>query len=84
MRIRKLDKVFQGRAEGRCCGLPYDTELASSQGVSILFWCGDSFDDVLLQKALFAARNSRDVICAVASLGAPEKFWANSDIGVQS
>lgn len=83
MRIRRMDEPFQGRAEGLCAGLPYDTELASSAGVSILFWCGDSFDQEKLETALHHARRSRDVVCAVASLGAPSSFWAHQDIGPQ-
>ncbi len=80
MRIRKMNDVFEGRAEGVCCGLPYDTELASSAGVSILFWCGESFDDELLEKALHVARNNRDVVYAIASLGQPTSFWAHEDM----
>lgn len=80
MRIRKLAEVFDGRAEGLCRGLPYNTEQASSAGVSILFWCGDAFDEALLQKALRTARNNRDVVGAVASLGQPTGFWAHEDM----
>jgi hypothetical protein len=68
------------RAEGLCCGLPYDTQLASSAGCSIHFWCGEAFDDALLEQALKKARSNRDIIYASASLGQPINFWANQDI----
>lgn len=80
MHIRKMDEVFVGKAEGRCCGLPFDTELASSAGCSIVFWCGDSFDDELLKKALEAAQRNRDIVYASASLGQPTSFWANTEM----
>lgn len=80
MRIRKTDGVLEGKAEGVCCGLPYDTELVSSAGVSIHFWCGEFFDEALLETALSAARAARDVVRATASLGAPTGFWAHNDI----
>ena len=80
MRIRKLQEIEEGKAEGLCCGLPYDTQLVSSAGVSILFWCGESFDDADLQKALHTARSNWDVVCAYASLGQPTGFRANQDM----
>ena len=80
MRIRRMTEKYEGRAEGLCAGLPYDTELAGSDGVSIIFWCGDSFNEEALQKALHHARNARDVVQAVASLGQPSSFWAHQDI----
>ena len=80
MKIRKMEEVLVDRAEGMCCGLPYNTDLVSSAGCSILFWCGDAFDESLLQTALSKARGSRDIVYAVASLGQPTGFWAHQDI----
>ena len=80
MKIRKQDDVRDDRAEGMCGGLPYATDLVSSDGCSIHFWCGDAFDEVLLNEALRKARNARDVIKATASLGQPTGFWAHQDI----
>ena len=80
MRIRRLESNLADRAEGLCCGLPYNTELASSAGCSIHFWCGESFDEELLQKALHTARNNRDIVYALASLGEPTGFWAHQDM----
>ena len=76
----KMQEIFEGKAEGLCGGLPYSTDLVSSAGCSILFWCGDAFDDALLEKALSKARGSRDVVYAVASLGQPDSYWAQEDI----
>jgi len=80
MKVRRLEETLDDRAEGLCCGLPYNTELASSAGCSIHFWCGESFDENLLQKALVKARHNRDIVCALASLGQPTSFWAHQDI----
>lgn len=80
MKIRKLAELFEYRAEGQCCGLAYTTELISAGGCSIHFWCGQEFDDDLLEKALSKARGSRDILCARASLGEPTGYWAHQDI----
>lgn len=80
MKIRKMKERLIDKAEGLCCGLPYNTELASSAGCSIVFWCGESFDDELLAKALRRAQAARDIVYAYASLGQPTKFWAHSDM----
>lgn len=80
MKIRKLEETLVDRAEGLCCGLPYSTELVSAEGCSIHFWCGDSFDEVLLKKALRTACNNRDIVRAIASLGQPTGFWARQDM----
>src|SRR5664279_5553481 len=78
MKIRKTD-VLESKAEGLCCGLPYSTELASVNGCSIHFWCGDAIDNDLLERALGKARSERDIVCAQASLGQPTGFWAHQE-----
>lgn len=80
MKIRRMETPLEDKAEGLCCGLPYNTELASIAGCSIHFWCDEAFDDDLLQEALEKARRNRDIIYASASLGQPTKFWAHQDI----
>lgn len=80
MKIRKMSELYTGRAEGLCAGLPYDTELAGSAGCSIVFWCGEAYDDDKLQAAVKAARRERDIVYAIASLGQPSAFWAHQDI----
>lgn len=80
MRIREVP-VLEDRAEGTCCGLPYNTELVSSAGCSIHFWVGDTCDKELLERALHVARGNRDIVCAQWSYGAPTKFWAHADMG---
>lgn len=80
MKIRRMETILDAKAEGVCCGLPYNTELASSAGCSIHFWCGEAFDGDLLQEALGKARRDRDIVSASASLGQPAGFWAHQDI----
>lgn len=79
MRISQID-VLDDRAEGTCCGLPYDTQLASSAGCSIHFWVGDTLDRGRLERALWAARNHRDIVSATWSFGQPRSFWAHANI----
>ena len=79
MKARLID-YLEDKAEGRCCGFPYDTQLAGPGGVSIHFWVGETYDPALVQKALDVARAHRDVVYATCSLGQPTKFWANSDM----
>lgn len=80
MKLRKLDEPLVGKAEGLCDGIPYDTELAGPDGVSICFWYGDDYDEERLQRALEKARADRDIVRAIASPGQPTKFWAHHDI----
>lgn len=80
MKIRKLTEPLIDKAEGMCGGFPYNTELASSAGVSICFWYGDTYDEERLQRALHKARNARDVVMALASPGQPTGFWAHQNI----
>lgn len=80
MRVRQIDPL-EDKAEGRCCGLPYDTQLASSAGCSIHFWVGDTYDAELMKKAIHVACNTRDIVFATWSHGQPTSFWANQDMG---
>lgn len=80
MKIRKREEPLVDKAEGLCAGLPYNTELSSSAGCSIHFWCGESFYDQKLEQALKVARAHRDIVSASASLGLPTSFWAHSDM----
>ena len=62
-------------------GIPYNTDLVSSEGVSIHFWL-DSIDQ--LGKAFFArllahARYQRDIVGVTYSVGQPSAFWAHED-----
>lgn len=79
MKIRRMTEPHEGRAEGTCCGLPYQTELASSQGISVVFWCGDDFDNDLLQKAAHSMCNRRDVVYILASLGQPTDYYKHRE-----
>ena len=83
MKIRKIEPI-QDKAEGTCMGFPYDTQLASSAGVSIHLWVKGNVDSPhlrqSLQKALSAAMRHRDIVSATWSFGEPTKFWCNNDI----
>lgn len=80
MRITKLEHV-DDRAEGDCCGIPYNTELAGPDGVHIHFWLGDQTpESARLSEALAAAQAHRDVVRASWSPGKPRNYWAHSDI----
>lgn len=82
MRIRKTD-CLDSKAEGRCVGYPYDTELASSAGVSIHFWMGDLDEKTAAteaEKALGVAMRDRDIVYARWSPGEPAGFWAHHDM----
>lgn len=81
MRIRKLKEPLIDKAEGYCDGLPYTTELAGPDGVSIHFWVGaQSVTEEQLQAALRKARGARDIVSASWSEGMPISFWATQDI----
>lgn len=79
MLVRKTEDPG-GKAEGLCEGLPYTTELVSSEGVAVHFWVGEEYDKAKVALALHKARNERDVVCASWSYGQPASFWAHSDI----
>jgi hypothetical protein len=82
MIVRKVEPL-EDKAEGKCVGIPYNTELASSNGVSIHFWMGNLNDKeakALAEKALMIARRNRDVVSASWSHGDPTSFWANQDM----
>lgn len=71
------------KAEGFCSGHPYNTELASINGVSIHFWVGDVEGPplvVLLKKLTETARRHRDIVGVTFSDGAPTGFWAKQDM----
>lgn len=79
MKIRRMSEPFVGRAEGTCCGLPYQTELAGSAGISVVFWCGAAFDEELLQHASKKMCNRRDVVYIQASLGEPTGYYSHPE-----
>lgn len=84
MQVRIREHIVD-RAEGDCIDFPYNTELVSSQGVSILFWLGDNDPKqnevkTALERALRVARNNRDVVCAIACPGNPLSYWAHNNM----
>lgn len=82
MQPRKIDEPFEDRAEGLCNGLPYTTELVSSEGVSVHFWTGDLNGDHLTEALAIACdtiRRKRDVVRIQYSTGEPTGFWAHLD-----
>ena len=82
MRLRRLETPLVDKAEGICCGYPYNTELANINGVSIHFWVGDDTPDPdRLQHVLDQACHARDIVYATYSHGHPAGYWAHSDIG---
>jgi hypothetical protein len=73
------------KAEGDCLGFPYNTELVSPEGVSILFWLGDHDRDdprtgELLDRALLEAIRNRRIVRAACCPGSPSGYWAHQDI----
>lgn len=79
MRIRQISNP-NTKAEGRCNGLPYNTELVSINGVSIHFWVGSVATHPTIDIALRKAMNHRDIVAATWSFGKPDGFWHHSDI----
>ena len=81
MIARKTDHV-PGKAEGRCLGVPYNTELASINGVSIHFWIGPDGDCSTERLAVLVAcaRSHRDIVRAQYSMTNPDGFWASADM----
>jgi hypothetical protein len=79
LRATKIDN-FEERAEGNCCGFPYNTELASINGCWFHVWLGDA-DEAIVPQLLRAARNQRDVVRFTYSNGAPTGYWAHEDFG---
>jgi hypothetical protein len=68
------------KAEGKIEGFPYNTELASINGVAFHVWLGDmSPTDELVSRLNTRARNERDVVLFTYSDGQPSGFWAHSD-----
>jgi len=69
------------KAEGTCGGFPYNTELASINGVAVHFWVGDyPVQAPALQAAERKIRGARDVVSVTWSYGHPSGFWAHADI----
>lgn len=79
MRIRQVE-IHEDKAEGDCCGFPYNTDLVSSAGVNIHFWVGGMHVEEILQEALGVARGNRDIVSATWSFGQPTQYWCHSDI----
>lgn len=73
-------EALDDKAEGRCLGLPYTTELVNINGVRIHFWCGAEFDEELISRAITVARSERDIVAVSCSLGEPSGFWAHEDL----
>lgn len=76
------------KAEGDCLGFPYNTELVSSEGVSILFWLGDRDrsdprTEELLQRTLLEAIRNRNIVRASCCPGLPSGYWAHQNISVE-
>ncbi|MPR09279.1 hypothetical protein [Microvirga tunisiensis] len=68
------------KAEGLCDGVPYNTELANINGVSIHFWLGDK-DASLLPGLIDTAQRHRDIVYATYSISdAPPAFWTHNDM----
>jgi hypothetical protein len=79
--MRKVEYVKE-RAEGRCCGIPYNTELVSSNGVRFHLWLGDRDMSTDLSARLNQeARRQRDIVSMTWCPGEPTGFWANEDFG---
>lgn len=71
------------KAEGMCKGLPYNTELANSNGVAVHLWTGALTGEALrsaIEAASRAIRNHRDVVYVTYSTGTPGGFWAKEHI----
>lgn len=84
MNIRTVGPITE-RAEGVCGGFPYDTQLVSADGVQVIFWTGEHEPSnptvyAMLQRALRAIQDDRDVVSAVACKGAPISYWNHADI----
>lgn len=68
------------KAEGMCEGFPYDTELASIDGVVIHFWLGNVPSKTLAKKLLKEAKRHRDIVGMTYSDGMPTGFWAANNL----
>lgn len=82
MKAREIARPVD-KAEGLCCGVPYDTQLVSSDGVAVHFWLTFVSSAALthLERCIRVVRNHRDVVAVTYSAGEPTGFWARSDIG---
>jgi hypothetical protein len=62
--------------------IPYNTELAGSEGVSLHLWMGQHADDSLaLDLCVRIARHNRDIVAVTFSEGDPTGFWSGCDMG---
>ena len=85
MKVHIIEHVEE-KAEGDCLGLPYNTEIISSQGCEVLFWLGERDPKApetkaLLERAIRIARYWRDVVRVIACPGQPTGYWARDNMG---
>jgi len=79
MAIHRIECVTD-RAEGLCCGFPYNTEIVSINGVWFHVWLGHAAPTQQLLRALeIAARRQRDIVRLTYSAGQPTGFWAHQN-----
>ena len=78
--VKRRVPWLNAKAEGTCCDVPYDTEIASSEGCTIHFWLGTREPtDKLLSQLEAIATLHRDVIGIYYSEGEPTGYWAHAD-----
>lgn len=68
-------------AEGDCDGVPYNTQLVSSRGVTIHFWLPEAESGARATELRKIALRHRDIVGTTWSYGQPEGYWAHEDIG---
>jgi hypothetical protein len=80
--MRNRVQCPDAKAEGYISDFPYNTEQASSQGVTFHVWLGnaDPTPELLLRLER-TANDQRDVVRFTYSNGAPTGFWAHEDFG---
>ena len=70
------------KAEGDCAGYPYNTELASINGVRVHLWMrGDADDRAKVDTLAAIMCAERDVVRVSYSDGEPTGYWAHQDVG---
>lgn len=79
MRFSRIDPL-NDKAEGDCKGLPYTTEITSSEGATAHFWLGEELDLNALREAAHRLSEERDIIGVTYSLGRPTGYWAYSHV----
>ena len=61
--------------------VPYDTQLAGSDGVALHLWMGTRSQDSKLRSAVVRIANyHRDVVAVTYSIGLPAGYWAHQDM----